>query len=304
MKIKYKEWNPNAKSALRIEQANTIINEYRANGYTLTLRQLYYQFVIKKLIPNTQKSYKALVNLITNGREAGLISWEAIEDRTRKHNRYYFEESSANVIDGLDYDITFDQWARQDHYIEVWVEKDALSDVISRPCRDHQVSFMACKGYLSASASWRAGNRFRDAERQGKNCVLIHLGDHDPSGLDMTRDNDDRLELFARSHNIDVRRIALNMDQIEQYGPPPNPAKTTDSRATGYIDKFGPVSWELDALEPSVIENLIDDEISSLIDRRVWDIVENEEQEETKILTKLKNNWSQVSDFLGEIEDD
>jgi DNA repair exonuclease SbcCD nuclease subunit len=76
----------------------------------------------------------------------------------------------------------------------------------------------------------------------------------------MTRDIRDRLELFASGHlgwtdanRISVERIALNWDQVEQYSPPPNPAKLTDSRGAGYVACTATSSWELDALEPTVL---------------------------------------------------
>lgn len=148
-------------------------------------------------------------------------------------------------------------------------EKDALLDPIERAARAADVPYLACRGYVSLSAMWQASQRFSE---DGRPVVLIHLGDHDPSGIDMTRDIDARLnEVFAEA-DVTVKRIALNMDQIEQYHPPPNPAKITDSRAAGYIQEFGRESWELDALAPDVIEQLITDEIELWTDPDLlWD---------------------------------
>ena len=119
----------------------------------------------------------------------------------------------------------------------MWVEKDALVAVIQRPAVRNDVNFFACRGYVcQARGTARAIRRQRYA-RQGQRVVIIHLGDHDPSGIDMTRDVQDRLSMFGTS--TEVRRIALNMDQVEQYDPPPNPAKMTDSRANDYADLHG-----------------------------------------------------------------
>ena len=71
-----------ASSLAIIDQANEIIDEYQADGYDLTLRQLYYQFVARNLIPNSQSEYNKLGTAINNGRLAGLIDWDAIKDRT------------------------------------------------------------------------------------------------------------------------------------------------------------------------------------------------------------------------------
>lgn len=296
----FKHWKPSLHSSALVTKANQIINDYREQGYTLTLRQLYYQFVARDLIENSERSYKNLGNIISKARDAGLIDWSAIEDRNRSFNTFWTDEDSLNVIEDTPRQIRFDQWARQDTYVEVWVEKEALGNVISRACDQFLVPHMSCKGYLSSSEAYRAGKRFERAHMEGKDLVLIHLGDHDPSGIDMTRDNDERLELYSCFSDVDVRRIALNMNQVEQYTPPPNPAKITDSRAKDYIKKFGRTSWELDALEPQVIEDLITKEIKGLINFDTWHEVEELEYEEKEKLRRLSRNWDDVQKFLDD----
>ncbi len=295
MKIHYKDWNPQADTRAIIEQAEDIINEYDDAGYKLTLRQLYYQFVARGILENTERSYKNLGSYITNARMAGMISWYAIEDRNRTHYGNWYDEDEQNAIDALPQYVRFDRWDRQDYYVEVMVEKEALGGIIAKACRPLLVPYMSCKGYLSASEAWRAGQRFQNKLEEGKQCVLIHLGDHDPSGIDMTRDNDDRINMFANTHTgVDVRRIALNMYQVEEYSPPPNPAKITDSRAEEYIRRYGRSSWELDALEPQVMEKLIQDEVGQFIDQDSWDEVGEEETAKRSILKKLAENWDDI----------
>lgn len=178
--IAYKEINFQRKSWAQIDQANAIINEFSEQGYTLTLRQLYYQFVSRDLIPNNAQSYDNLGTLITNARLAGLIDWYAIEDRGRGINDWLIQEDEAEPLNGIEKHFALDYWARQEKYVEVWVEKDALSSVIERPCSRYRVPYMPCKGYLSASEAWRAGQRLKDmvddeiwdetrqAEREGR----------------------------------------------------------------------------------------------------------------------------------------
>jgi hypothetical protein len=133
--------------------------------------------------------------------------------------------------------------------------------------------------------------------------VILHFGDHDPSGLDMTRDIRERLRLFllhdwirhederhawtsweerrdwlvreheARGWNarLDIRRLALTWDEVQQYSPPPNPAKSTDARYRKYRAEFGAESWELDALEPTVLGQLVRDEVDAILDHDRWD---------------------------------
>jgi hypothetical protein len=203
------------------------------------------------------------------------------------------------VLEDIEYRFAMDFWQRQNCYVEVWVEKDALSSVIERACRKYSVPYMPCKGYLSASEAWRAGQRFEDAGEMGaERLVMIHLGDHDPSGIDMTRDNEDRLQLYSHGADIEVRRIALNMDQVRQYDPPENPAKVTDTRAKDYIRNYGHSSWELDALEPSILERLIHSEIETLIDFETWHETEAEQEERREVLKSLHDRFDDIKEFL------
>ena len=296
--IQYRDFNFKGEREAIIRQANDIIREYRGQGYILTLRQLYYQFVSRDIIPNTERSYKNLGSAISDGRDAGLIDWNAIEDRGRGLSGWLIEEDEKSVLDGIEHGLGLDYWSRQDVYVEVWVEKDALSSVIERACRHRKVPYMACKGYLSASEAWRAGQRFE--ANSYERCVMIHLGDHDPSGIDMTRDNEERLQLYSQGTDIEVRRIALNMNQVEQYRPPENPAKVTDSRAADYISRFGTKSWELDALEPRVLEDLIEENLADLIDDEIWEETANEERERRQILSQFHERFDDITEFLRE----
>lgn len=251
-----------------IDQANEIIREYEDQGYSLTLRQLYYQFVARGMIENTMRSYKNLGGVINDGRLAGLIDWSSIMDRTRNLQKLTDWNSPRDIVSACAQQFRYDKWNNQPYRIEVWVEKEALVGVVARICDEWQVPYFACRGYVSQSEQWRSSQRFIDNYR-GQKILVLHLGDHDPSGIDMTRDNTDRLDMFGAIFRLD--RLALNMDQIEHYSPPPNPTKITDSRAKDYIARFGHESWELDALEPSVISNLIEHEILERLDKDQWE---------------------------------
>ena len=297
MKETFIQKNFRPQSLATIAQANEIIADYQAQGFTLTLRQLYYQFVSKDLIPNSDREYKKLGNVITDARLAGLVDWNSIEDRGRGKKGWLVEEDIDQILYELPHAYAADFWADQDRYIEVWVEKDALSSVVEKAARPYRVGYMACKGYLSASEAYSAGKRMERARLEGKEPLVIHLGDHDPSGLDMTRDNGDRLRLLSYG-SVEVQRIALNRDQIDQYDPPPNPTKFTDSRAADYAAEHGNTSWELDALEPSVIVQLIKDTIKPHIDEDKWDEARERERLNQQRLRGLRERWDDIVDLL------
>lgn len=304
-KIIYEYKNFRSDTQAIIDQADMLCRQYQQQGYELTLRQLFYQFVSRGWIPNTDKSYKRLGSIVNDARLAGQIDWMHISDRTRHLRRFSGWDSPSQIIEASASQFTRSYWdvSGQVHRPEVWVEKDALVDVVARACNDRQVPYFSCRGYVSQSEMWRAGQRIKRHFDAGYVPVVFHLGDHDPSGIDMTRDITERLETFA-GRPVDVRRIALTMSQINQYNPPPNPAKITDSRASGYIDEFGYQSWELDALEPSVIVDLIKTHVETTIDFPLdWDDAVQEDQGTRDRMTDVATRWDEIYSRWNEIED-
>ena len=302
-KILYQDWNPGVEAWDLIGYIGEILEDYEAQGYKLTLRQLYYQLVSKDLIENTVRSYKRIGNIVNRGRLAGLIDWEMIEDRGRVPKSRNHWESTGEMLDDAALWYYRSRWEDQEYYVEVWSEKDAVSNILEPVCRKWDVTFMANRGYSSQSAMWEAGNRLWEAHENGKAIGVLYLGDHDPSGIDMIRDIRDRLGVFINSGEPfgSVVRLALNMDQIDQYNPPENPAKVTDSRFKGYVQKYGRSSYELDALEPKVLADLVDTAIGALVDGDKWEAVVDLE-EEHKQLIRDAGSWIEEAEEGAEDE--
>jgi len=304
-----------------IVKANRIIAEYQAQGYTLTVRQLYYRFIAGDLFPdswidvlynarhglppdtkNTTKNYKRLGDIISDARLAGLIDWDAIEDRTRELRSASHWSSPGDIVRSCAEQFRYDLWRNQDYYCEVWIEKDALIGVIEGVCSELDVPYFSCRGYTSQSSMWGAAQRLIRKERRGQRTVIFHLGDHDPSGLDMTRDIADRLAMFQSI--VSIHRIALTVDQIDQYAPPPNPAKTTDARYEKYREQHGDDSWELDALEPKVLNALIRDEVGRVCDSERWDVQINRQAVARDELRQVSASWKKVVRSLQDEDED
>lgn len=286
-----------------IELADEIATDYRRRGYNLTLRQLYYQFISRDAFPNTEQSYKRLGSIINDARMVGMIDWTHIEDRGREaHSVDWLGHEAPEMDDliyGLQYRHSLDLWADQDRRIEVWVEKQALEEVAQKAASGFRVGYFACKGYVSQSEMWAAGQRLREAIDAGQEPLILHLGDHDPSGIDMTRDITERLSLFA-GEDIEVRRLALNMSQIRELNPPPNPAKMTDSRINSYVSKYGSKSWELDAVSPERLVAIIQKQIESELDRGAFDARIAEERRGREVYKNLSENWPEAEQLLRE----
>ena len=279
-----------------IKVANQIIAEYSAQGFDLTLRQLYYQLVARGYIENNERSYKNTGSAIDDARLAGLIDWNAIVDRTRNLRMQSHWSTPQDIINSAAYSYRIDKWAEQPYYVECFVEKEALVGVVQRIATTLDIPYFACRGYVSQSEMWAAARRHLAKNRAGKQSLILHLGDHDPSGIDMTRDIIDRLTLFGAT--VEVKRLALNWDQVEQYSPPPNPAKLTDSRANGYIDRFGLESWELDALTPNVLSTLIEEATLDVRDETLWNEAVDREDTERNHLDNVSERWDEIVEFL------
>lgn len=299
MKIKYVDHKFTNSSLEIIQSAEEIIKEYVEQGYDLTLRQLYYQFVSRDLIANKQSEYKRLGSIINDARLAGLIDWDCITDRTRQLEHLSHWDSPESIIKSAAESFHIDKWREQPHRVEVWIEKDALLGVIEGACDELDVAYFSCRGYTSQSAMWEAGQRFIEYAEEDQQPVILHFGDHDPSGIDMTRDISDRLNIFCRPNRIEVKRIALTMDQVEKYRPPPNPAKITDSRFNSYAIKYGRDSWELDALEPSVMAGLIKQEVELLGDPHLWATAVEKEEKHRDLIGKVARKWNRIEETLN-----
>ena len=299
-----------------IERANEIIEEYIGQGYDLTLRQLYYQFVSRDAFPdmrkwrwtgsrwvrdvngtkNAEPNYKWLGGVVNDARLSGLIDWDCMVDRTRNLQRLSHWDSPHEMVSDCVRGFNVDLWEHQKYRPEVWIEKDALIGVIESVCDENDVPFFSCRGYTSQSEMWRASQRMDRYMHKGQTPIVLHLGDHDPSGIDMSRDISERIQETFKVKPIEFRRLALNMKQIKKAKPPlpPSPAKITDSRAVGYIAKHGDQSWELDALEPSFLVSLIFDALKEIRDEKQYKKDLKRRDAHRQDLKGVSDNWNKI----------
>ncbi len=349
MRIEYtkKKFKPATLAIIR--QANAICAQYAAQGLQLTLRQLYYQFVARGLIANEQTEYARLGGILNDARMAGYMDWDYLVDRTRNLVALPFWANPSDIMDSVVRSYRTDRWANQPFRVEVWIEKDAGIGVIEAVCQRNQVPYFSCRGYTSVSELWAASQRIRGYLAGGQHVRILHIGDHDPSGIDMSRDIEDRLTVFLdgdrkrlvvdaarealeekfgdnwddhyrvldsdgkqqwvqagteragvlRWGDLTVERIALNYDQVVQYDPPPNPAKASDARFRSYTEATGLFeSWELDALDPIVLQNLIQDGIDNVRDAGSWDFDTERMENDRRVLTQVRDRWDDLVDLL------
>ncbi len=339
MRIQYEDWKPGSEAAGMVRHAQAICIEYEQRGYDLTLRQLYYQFVARDLLANTQRNYNRLGEIVNRARLAGLLDWDHIVDRTRNLQKLPHWNDPSGVVESAAKSFGVDLWDTQPTRVEVWVEKEALAGVIAQAANAYDCAWFSCRGYVSQSEMWGAGQRLGRYIEGGQNVVILHLGDHDPSGMDMTRDIRERIDTFLTQDYLnahldefeeskvrvseirtkmaercgvnyddvrkagaggafEVRRIALNDDQIAEYNPPPNPAKLSDSRSADYVEKYGTQSWELDALDPGVLVALIQDEVATTMDVEKYEARRDEQERHRDLLNTASRRWIDIVEFL------
>lgn len=317
----YEAYKPNKDTIVLLQKIDRIIEEYQAQGFTLTLRQLYYQLVSRDIVPNTDRSYKNVGSVVAKARMGGLLDWDAIEDRVRTPKRASQWNDLAGLVESAVASYRLPRMEGQEQHVELWVEKDALAGVLWPIAHHNHITLMVNRGYSSASAMRESAERIRRACTEGEEIVpaiVLYLGDLDPSGEDMVRDIQERLDLFVnggeyilcnplrgedyvgertkerayrkRHIDISVEKLALTEEQVDTYSPPPNPAKVTDPRATKYIEKFGDSSWEVDALPPTVLRDIIEERLAELIDEdKVNAVKDREDADKSKLRKAVKS---------------
>ena len=277
---------------LLLDKILATVVSYQQQGYKLSLRQLYYQLVVQNVFPNQLKSYAKLSELLGEARMVGLCDWDVIEDRIRVPRFPNEWDDIPGAMATLMDVYRRRRWNNQKNYVEVWVEKDALSGVLEPITRDYHVHLLVNRGYSSISAMHDSALRFKRAAHEGKSCFLLYLGDHDPSGEDMVTDIENRLREFKAT--VNVNKIALTREQVDAYSLPPNPAKMSDPRSKAYVEKHGDQYWELDALPPSILNTLLTSALEALLDRSLYEAQKALEETDKGKMEQFGNENSEI----------
>lgn len=277
-----------------------IVEAYEEQGYKLTLRQLHYQLVSRNWIINHQTAYKKLGKILSDMRYSGLVDWNSIEDRGRIPHLPYWVTDIPDALRDTVRHYRLDRQEGQETHIELWTEKDALSGILKRTTEKYHIKLVVNKGYTSDSAIYASYSRFQSKINDGQKVTILYFGDHDPSGLDMVRDIRERIEFMFNNGDsgitdiedtFEVVPIGLTMKQIKKYKLPPNPTKVTDSRSDSYVKEFGTQCWEVDALNPETLTEVVETNILSRIDLDAYhEVLEQERNDIAKLEKFIKTN--------------
>lgn len=291
---KFKEYSPGKDKAFLLKKIQEIIKEYTENNLVLTCRQLHYQLVSRNITANTDKDYKALTRLITDARMSGIIDWKTIVDRNRDSYTPYYEDNITDAIENTLASYKLNRMRNQKVYLEVMIEKMAIYEIVAAITRFYSITLTGDKGNCSKTILYDISKRLLRAQAEGKKCIVLYIGDHDPSGLMMIDSITETLSLMGVS-DFEFRPIALTYEQALKYNLPPNDVKKTDTNSPKYQQAFGEYSWECDALPTKILQDILEDEIRTSIDiTKFWEVLDKEEEEKSKLKVIIEN-WKNES---------
>ena len=281
-----------------VKKVNAILDDYP--GMKLTLRQIFYRLVAEHEYPNSKSKYTQLSTQLVKARQKGDVDEDRIEDRTRQFIGEDYGWESFDAFVSNRFSSFFNSpiyyarkmWTSQPEFVIAWIEKDALSTVISTIAKRYNVITCPSRGY----ASYTYIKEALELLPPDKEITILHLADHDPSGIDMTRDLISRFSEYT-DQTISVERIALNYDQTQGYALPPNPTKIADPRFATYLAEYGPYCWELDAIEPTELQRLVTQAIEKHIDFEQWTRIQTREEQENE---ELEIMFFEIKNLLEE----
>lgn len=278
----------------RIAIVKSIFEEF-AEYKPLTLRQVFYQLVSREIIENTKSQYTQLSGLLKYARLGGLIAWEDMEDRSRKHTAEATYTGSLPYVlkatESLFQSYRINKMHGQEKYLEVWIEKDALSTLFSQAVSPYCIPLTVCRGYSSVSFLHNFKERVIQNRKEGQEAVCLYFGDFDPSGVNMLKAMQETIEEELGIKGVNFKRIALTPEQIEEHNLPHSPEalKEADTRAKKHIEAFGHLAVELDALSPQVLTDLIHGAIQEEIDIDKALLLQDAEQRDRVLFSELQD---------------
>jgi hypothetical protein len=265
----------------------------------VTVRQIFYHLVSKEILSNMENEYQKLDKILVRARKAGFIPFEWITDRSRNPLIVPVYDSISDYLQQRIQYYYKDTWKNQPYLVIILLEKEALSEIVWRVASYYNVPVFPTKGYPSWSILYEDLRKYVD-KYPDKPLVMLTLGDYDPSGFDISRDYEEKLEFLGMSPDI-VERVALTRDQVVKYQLPPLPMKSKDPRAERFKQEHGENVVELDALKPSLLRQIVNEAILKYINMEALKKdLETEVKEKETLQFLIEHELETYSDDIGE----
>jgi len=263
-----------------IEQRRAALLDIVAEGQPMTVRQVFYQATVRGIIDKSEAGYDKIQRDLVLMRRAGELPYGWLADNTRWQRKPKTFSSIEEALNNTARLYRKSMWAEADAYVEIWLEKDALSGVVFPVTANYDVPLMIARGYASLSFLHSAAEHINELEVPA---YIYHLGDFDPSGVNAGEKIEQTLRELAPAADIHFERIGVTMAQIQAWNLPTRPTKSTDSRSKG----FGDISVELDAIDPRQLRGLVDDAIERHLPAWKLDQLKTVEAEERRLIGGL-----------------
>lgn len=261
-------------------------------GHPMTVRQVYYQLVSVHGLKNDLSHYRQVVRALVTARQDGAIPWDWVEDRTRRPRQVSMWPGPPGFAKAASAAYRRNVWPTQDTYLEVWLEKDALSGIFEDVLAPYGVTLQVGRGYDGWASIHKAAGRYTGYEAGGWAVTVLYFGDFDPTGEDIVRSLRERLGYFGCC--AEVILCALTPTDITRYNLPPALTKRTDSRRRGFVARHGDLSVELDALPPEVLRGRLVAEVEARLDLEELAAVKTQEAEERARLVTALAPWAEA----------
>ena len=257
----------------------------------ITIRHLFYLLVSQGIIEKTEAAYKALCSHLSKWRRSGAVPWNSFTDSTRWHIQGTTFDNMQDALNTTVETYRRNLWADQDHYLEVWVEKDAIAGIVAPKANAFGVPVFVCRGFASLSSLFSAANTFRRMAEAGKKVIIYHFGDYDPSGVAAGQSV---LKAMRDDFRVELQfiRAAVTEEQIEEMNLPTRPTKTTGTHARHWT---GGRSVELDAMPAAELRRLVESCITRHIDVDAWQTLQRTEAMERETLRQMRDNFREAA---------
>jgi hypothetical protein len=265
---------------VEIEVRREALLEIVDAGRPMTVRQVFYQATVRDLVEKAESGYRTIQYDLTMMRRAGILPYVWLADNTRWQRK---PDTFTSVEQALRDTAQFYRkalWSNAASYVEIWLEKDALSGVVYPVTDMYDVPLMVARGYASLSFLYSAAEAINDLDVPAH---IYHLGDFDPSGVHAGEKIEETLRKMAPDAEIFFERIAVTPAQIAEWNLPTRPTKKSDSRSKN----FGDISVELDAIDPNVLRSLVEETIEQHLPAAQFEVLKAAEESEREIISSL-----------------
>jgi hypothetical protein len=266
-------YNPKPETVMLISEVNKILID-EAEYLPLTLRQIFYRLVVKELIDKTEKSYKRMCETVGTARRGKMIGMDDIRDDGFRQNDSKGWESIDSMMDTFRYTaetFTLDRQDGQAQRIIVWCEAGGMIPQLQRVANDYSIPVYSSGGFDSITTQHSMGKLF---SKNVTNTLVLHIGDHDPSGVHMFSALEENVMSFAKHYGGFPKfvRLAVTPAQVSEYNLPTQPPKKTDNR------RFeGNETTQAEALPPATMANVLRDAIESKMDMEIYNNIKDQE---------------------------